>query len=163
MVEEKWFLCTKNEYRRSGLTYSRMDQSTICFYLNRKGFSAQTIPDELVHVLGSDVIAYSTVIFCFGASRWRAQNEEQHSDPPPDVIGKAILQALNQTRFASVRELAKSICISRAIVWRRLTGSLGLVVKHLHWPRDPRYRCAMINSNRSVNRIVQTLRVCTSQ
>jgi hypothetical protein len=32
-----------------------------------------------------------------------------------------------------VRELVKSICTSRAIVWRRLTGFLGFVVKHLHW------------------------------
>jgi hypothetical protein len=82
---------------------------------------------------------------------------------PPDVIDKAIFQAFNQTLFASVRELAKSMYIPRAIVWRRLTGSLGFVVKHLHWPRYPPDRCATINSNRSVKRISQTLRVCTSQ
>jgi hypothetical protein len=32
-----------------------------------------------------------------------------------------------------VRELAKAMCISITIVWRRLTRSLGFVVKHLHW------------------------------
>jgi hypothetical protein len=79
-----------------------MDQRTICLYLNRKGLSAKAVHDELVQALGSDVIAYSTVSFYFGASRWRAQNEEQHSDPPPDIIDKAILQALNQTPFALV-------------------------------------------------------------
>jgi hypothetical protein len=52
----------------------------MCLYLNRKGLSAQAIHDELVSVLGSDVIAYSTVTSYFGASCWRAQNEEQHSD-----------------------------------------------------------------------------------
>jgi hypothetical protein len=31
-----------------------------------------------------------------------------------------------------VHELAKSMCISIAIVWRRLTRALGFVVKHLH-------------------------------
>jgi hypothetical protein len=46
---------------------------------------------------------------------------------PPDVIDNAILQALNQTSFASVRELSKSMCISCETVWRRLTGSLGLL------------------------------------
>jgi hypothetical protein len=56
-----------------------------------------------------------------------AQNEEQHSDPPPDVIDKEILQALNQIHFASVWELAKSMSISGATVWRRLTGSLGFL------------------------------------
>jgi hypothetical protein len=97
------------------------------------------------------------------ASRWKAQNEEQHSDPSPDVIDKAILKAFNQTPFASMRELAKSMCISRATVWRCLTGSLGFVVKHLHWPRYLPDRCAMTNSNRLVKRIAQTLRVCTGQ
>jgi hypothetical protein len=52
---------------------------------------------------------------------------------PPDVIDNVILQALNQISFTSVRELAKSTCISNAIIWRRLTRFLGFVVKHLHW------------------------------
>jgi hypothetical protein len=140
-----------------------MDQCIICLYLNRKGLSAQAIHDELVQVLGSDVIAYSTVTSYLDASRWRAQNEEQHSDPPPNVIDMAILQALNKTLFASVRELSKYMCISRATVWRRLTGSLGFVVKHLHWPPYPLDRCAMINSNRSVKRNAQTLTVGIGQ
>jgi hypothetical protein len=55
--------------------------------------------DELVKVLGSDAIAYSTVTFYLRASHWRAQNEEQYSDAPPDIIDNTILQALNQTPF----------------------------------------------------------------
>jgi hypothetical protein len=86
-----------------------------------------------VHIIGSDAIAYSTVMSYLRASHWMAQNEEQHSDPIPDVIDNAILQALNQTQFASMRELANSTCILCATVWRRLTGFLGFVVKHLHW------------------------------
>jgi hypothetical protein len=82
---------------------------------------------------------------------------------PPNVIDNAILQILNQTPFASVWELARSMCISCLTVWRHMTGSLGFVVKHLHWPRYPPDRCATINSNRSVKRIAQTLRICTSQ
>jgi hypothetical protein len=140
-----------------------MDERTIYLYLNRKRLSAQIIHDELVQIVWFDIIVYSTVTSYLGASRWRAQNEEQHSDPPPDVIDKAILQALNQIPFASVRELAKSMCISRITVWWRLTGSLGFVVKHLYWPRDPPDRCAMRNSNRWVKRIAQTLRVCIGQ
>jgi hypothetical protein len=63
-----------------------MDQRTICLYLNRNGLSAKVIHDELVQVLGSDVITYSTVMSYLGASQWRDPHEEQHSDPPPDVI-----------------------------------------------------------------------------
>jgi hypothetical protein len=124
-----------------------MDQCTICLYLNRNGLSAQEIHDEIVQVLGSDVIAYSTVTSYLRVSRWSTHNNEQHSDPLLDVVDNAILQVLNQTPFASVRELAKSMCISCATVWRRLTGSLGFVVKHLHWPRYSSDRSATINLN----------------
>jgi hypothetical protein len=140
-----------------------MDQRTICLYLNRNGLSAKAIHDELVQIIGSDAIADSIVMSYLRASHRRAQNKEQHSDRPPDVIDNAILQALNQNPFASVRELAKSICISHATVWRRLTESLGFVVKHLYWPRYPPDRCAMTNLNRLVKRITQILRVCTGQ
>jgi hypothetical protein len=110
-----------------------MDQRSICLYLNRKRLSAHAIHDKLMQILGSDALAYSTVIFYLRASHWTAGNEEQHSHPPPDVVDNAILQALDQTLFMSVQELAKATCISIATVWRRLTRSLGLVVKHLHW------------------------------
>jgi hypothetical protein len=53
--------------------------------------------------------------------------------PPPGIIDNAILQALDQIQFTLVKELAKSMCISIATVWRCLTKSLGFVVKHLHW------------------------------
>jgi hypothetical protein len=111
-----------------------MDQRSICLYLNRKGFSAHAIHDELVQVLDSDsdAVAYSMVTFYLRASHWTTGKEEQHSNPP-DVIDNTIIQALDQTPFVSVRELAKSMCISIAIVWRRLTRSLEFVVKHLHW------------------------------
>jgi hypothetical protein len=82
---------------------------------------------------------------------------------PPDVIDNAILQALDKTPFTSVREFAKSICISRATVWRRLTAFLGLFVKHLHWDRYPPDRCAVTNSSQLVKRIGETLRVCAGQ
>jgi hypothetical protein len=52
---------------------------------------------------------------------------------PPDVIDNAILQAPNQTSLALMQELAKSMCISRATVWRRLTRFMAFAFKHLHW------------------------------
>jgi hypothetical protein len=97
------------------------------------------------------------------ASYWKAQNQEQHSDPPLDVIDDPILQDLNQTPFASLQKLVNSICLSPAIVWRRMMRSLGFVVKHLHWPRVAPDRFATTDLNRSVKRIAQTLRICTGQ
>jgi hypothetical protein len=63
--------------------YGKIDQRTICLYLNRNELSAQAIHDELVQILESDAVAYSTVTSYLRASRWMAQNEEQHSDPLP--------------------------------------------------------------------------------
>jgi hypothetical protein len=80
-----------------------MDQRTICLYLSRKGFSTHVIHEELVQLLGPDAIAYSTITYHLRASRWTAQTEERHSDPPPDVVDSAILEALDQSPFASVR------------------------------------------------------------
>jgi hypothetical protein len=48
LVEEKWFLCAKNEIWCEGSTYGTMDQRSICLYLNKKGLSAHAIHDELV-------------------------------------------------------------------------------------------------------------------
>jgi hypothetical protein len=110
-----------------------MGQCSICFYRNKKRFSAQAIHDELMRILGSDAVAYSMVTFYLRASHWTAWKEEQHSYPPPDDVDNAILQALDQTPFGSVQELAKPTYISTATIWRRLTRSLGFVVKHLHW------------------------------
>jgi hypothetical protein len=53
-----------------------MDQRTICLDLNTKGLSVQVVHDELVQIIGSDLIAYSTVTSYLGASRWSVQNEE---------------------------------------------------------------------------------------
>jgi hypothetical protein len=115
------------------LTHGTMDQRTICLYLNKKRLSAQAIHDELVQVLGSDAITDSRVTFSLRASHWMAQNGRQHSHPPPGVIDHPILQALHQTSFASVEELAKFTCISGATVGRRLMRSLGSIVKNFHW------------------------------
>jgi hypothetical protein len=153
-------LCKKG-IRCEGFTCSQMDQRTICLYLNKKGLSAQTIHDELVQIPGFDAVTYSTMISYLDTSRWSPQNEEQHLGPPSDFINNVILPVLNQTQLSSVRELAKSMYISREIVWRRPTQSLGFVVKHLHWPRYPPDRCTMIKCNRSVKRLAQTLRVGT--
>jgi hypothetical protein len=104
-----------------------MDQRTIYLYLKRKGLSAKAIHDKLVQVLGSDAVAYSTVTSYFRESRLRVQNEEQHSNTPPDVIDNSIIQILNQVPLEFVRQLAKSMCISSATMSRRLTDSLGLL------------------------------------
>jgi hypothetical protein len=110
MVEEKWFLCANNGNWCQAFRYGKMDQCTICLYLNRKGLSAQTFHDKLVQVLWFDVIAYSTVISSLGASRWRAQNEEQHSDPLPILSTTQFFKPLIKSRSCQCKN-SQSPCI----------------------------------------------------
>jgi hypothetical protein len=59
------------------------------------------------------------------------------SEPPLIIIDEVILDALDKQPFSSIRELAKLTCIPTPTVYRHLTCSFGLVVKHLHWvPQD---------------------------
>jgi hypothetical protein len=74
----------------------------------QEGLSAHAIYGELVEILCSDAIAYSTVSTYLGASRSRPQNAEWDSDRPREVIDNVILQDLDETALASVCELAKS-------------------------------------------------------
>jgi hypothetical protein len=57
--------------------------------------------------------------------------------PPPehqfDDSGQAILLALADQSFASIRELSRLTHIPRTTVQRRLTQSLGFRVRHLRW------------------------------
>jgi hypothetical protein len=49
------------------------------------------------------------------------------------VIESAILDALAQSPFSSIRKLAGLTLIPTTTVYRRLTQLLGFVVKHLRW------------------------------
>jgi hypothetical protein len=98
-----------------------------------KGLSAREVHNELVAVLGLDVIGGSTV------TRYRRQQQfpaifpEPSDEPPPTIIDDAILEGFDKQPFSSVRELAKLTCIQTTTVYRHLTRSLGFVLKHLRW------------------------------
>jgi hypothetical protein len=156
------FLCAKNGIWCQGLTYGTMDQRTICLYLNRKGLSLKAIHDELVQVLGSDIIAYSTVTSYLRASRWRAQNEEQHSDSLPMLSTTQFSKPLIKLRSRQYEnsQSPRAFHVQRfGDRWR----ALWICRQALTLGSPSLDRCAMTNSNRSVKRIAQTLRVCTGQ
>jgi hypothetical protein len=81
-----------------------------------KGLSAQNIHGEFVVVLGSDAISYSTVTKYLRQTRIFPIPMETLEKPPNTVTDDAILDALQQQPFSSVRELAKLTCIPRSPV-----------------------------------------------
>jgi hypothetical protein len=117
-----------------------MDQKTIVLYLPMKGIVLDAIHDDLVHTLGKDAVAYSTVTKYASSARFSGRKE---ATPPeaPDVerspVDKAILTALAEFPFpfSSVREVSRRICLPKSTVHphphRHLTESLRFAVRHL--------------------------------
>jgi hypothetical protein len=76
------------------------------------GLSARGIHDELVAVPASDAIASSTVTNYLRQSRLPSIIVDPSQEPPTTVADDAILDALQQQPFSSVRKLVKPACIS---------------------------------------------------
>jgi hypothetical protein len=74
------------------------------------------IHNDLVFVLGPDALGYSTVTKYLRQSRLTASNMDTLEKPPITVVDNAILDALQQQPFSSVRELVKLSRIPRRTV-----------------------------------------------
>jgi hypothetical protein len=111
-----------------------MDQKPIVLYLRMKGMALDTTHDNLVRTLGNDAVAYSTVTKYARSAQFSGRKE---TTPPeaPDVerspVDEAILTALAEFPFSSVRELSRRICLPRSTVQPHLTQSLRFTMRHL--------------------------------
>jgi histone-lysine N-methyltransferase SETMAR len=113
-----------------------MDQQTIVLYLRRKGLSRKAIRADLEATLGSEAVSYSSVAkYIHDALCEEPYRITPPPDPEPefDDSDKAILSALADQPFASVRELARLTHLPKTTVHRRLTQSLGFRVRNLRW------------------------------
>jgi hypothetical protein len=107
-------------------------------FLQVKGRSAKTrdIHTEVVQVLASDAISYSTV-----TKHMRndiiLQNEPEAEDRAEDqgfsITGNPILKALEMMPFVSVRQILKMAIIPPTLAYRRLTKSLHFFLRQLFW------------------------------
>jgi hypothetical protein len=105
-----------------------------------KGMDLDVIHDDLVRTLRKDNVAYSTVAKYTRSAQFSGRKEVI---PPetPDVerspVDEAILTALAEFPFSSVRELSRRICLPRSTVHphlnRHLMQSLRFTVRHLRW------------------------------
>jgi hypothetical protein len=78
-----------------------MDQRSIWLFLTMKGFSAREIHNELVAVLGLDLIGSLTVIRYLRQRQLPASSPESSDEPPITIIDDAILNALHKQPFSS--------------------------------------------------------------
>jgi hypothetical protein len=111
-----------------------MDQQSIVLYLSRKGLSAVAIHDDLVATLDAEAVSYPSVTRYLREAIFASSNPPDPLSPPEhrlDDSDQAVLLALADQPFASIRELSRLTCLPRMTAHRRLTQSLGFHVRHL--------------------------------
>jgi hypothetical protein len=116
--------------------HQKMTQCPIVAYLSLKGISALEIHDDMVATLGPGAVPYSLVTRYFREARFPPLKPEPH---PVDVqrdlddSDQAILAALEESPFASVRQLSRLTHLPSTTVDCHLAQSLGFVARHLRW------------------------------
>jgi hypothetical protein len=111
-----------------------MTQCPIVASVSLKGMSAREIHDNIVTTLGPDVVSYSSVTRYLREVRFPPSKPDHH---PADVQrylddpDQVIFTALEDSPFASVRQLSRLTHLFSTTVYRRLTQSLGFVARHL--------------------------------
>jgi hypothetical protein len=109
-----------------------MTERPIVAYLSLKGMSAHEIHDDIVTTLGPDALPYSSVTRYLRGARFLPSKPEPH---PADVqrdfddSDQAILAALEDSSFASVRQLSRLTHLPSTTIYRSLTRSRGFVAR----------------------------------
>jgi hypothetical protein len=116
--------------------HQKMAQRPIVTCLSLKGMSAREIHDDIVAALGPDAVLYISVTRYLREARVPPSKPESH---PADVqrdlddLDQVIVAALEDSPFASVRQLSQLTHLSSTTVYRRLTESLRFVACQLRW------------------------------
>jgi hypothetical protein len=131
-----WIFCEIIGYVQTFRDVRKMEQRSIVLYLSRKRLSPLAIHDDLVTTLGADAVNYSWVTRYLHAAVSTSSNPPTPLPYPEaqfDDCDQAILLALAEWPFASVRELSRLTHLPRTTIHRRLTKSLEFRVRHLGW------------------------------
>jgi hypothetical protein len=111
-----------------------MDQRAIDLYLNRKGWMARVIHDDLISTLGEKAVAYSSV----RKSLREVQTGPDDATTLPEEISphigdsdEAILRALEEFSFSSVQHLFCTMDLPKTTVYKRFSEKLGFMARHL--------------------------------
>jgi hypothetical protein len=113
-----------------------MSQRPIVADLSTKRMSAREIHDDVVATLGPDVVPYNSVTQYLCEARFLPSKPEPH---PAEIqtdfndSARAILAALEDSPFASVRQLSRLTHLPSTTVYRSFTDSLGFMARQLRW------------------------------
>jgi hypothetical protein len=113
-----------------------MTQRLIVAYLSLKGMSAREIHDNIVATFVPDAVSSSSVTHYISEAQLPPSKPELHpADFQSDLddLDQVILATLEDSPFASVRQLSQLTHLPSTTAYRRLTQSLGFVARHLRW------------------------------
>jgi hypothetical protein len=113
-----------------------MDQQSIVMYLGLKGLNAVEIHNGLVATLKGEAKSDSTVTDYLRKPSISSPKTHQPSESPASILNEsdeAILLALSEERFRSVRQLARRTHLHRSRVYDCQTHKLGFTIRYLRW------------------------------
>jgi hypothetical protein len=101
-----------------------------------KGLSATIIHRELVNVLRSNAIAYSTIPKHLRSASFKAKvagSDERPGDRETNLTDDQILHVLETSPFASVSHIARMTLLPKTALYQHFLESLNFVKKKLRW------------------------------
>jgi hypothetical protein len=113
-----------------------MDQQSVVMYLSLKDLNAVEIHNDLVATLKGEEKSHSTVTYYLRKPGFSSPTIPEPSESPAPIFNEsdeAILLALSEGRFASVRQLALRTHRHPSTVCDHLTPKLGFTVRYLRW------------------------------
>jgi hypothetical protein len=122
---------------------AEMGLRSIVTYLPMKDVNAREIYADLNDTLGTDSIGYSTTTKYLKEKSFLKSvlemdfepkiKEENFVDENESFIDEAILGALEEFHFSSLRQIAKRILIPMSTVRSHLVNSLGYGIRNIRW------------------------------
>jgi hypothetical protein len=105
-----------------------MDQQSIVMYLSLKGLNAAKIHNDLVAILKGEANSYNNVTQYLRKPSFSSPKAHQPSESPASIVNEsdeAILLALSEGPFASVRQLERRTHLHPSPIYDHLTHKLG--------------------------------------
>jgi hypothetical protein len=113
-----------------------MDRQSVMMYLGLKVLNTVEIRNDLVATLKGEAKSYSNVTYYLRKPNFASLKTPQPSESPAPILdesNEAILLALSEKPFASVRQLACRTRLHSSKVYDHITHKLGCTVRYLHW------------------------------
>jgi hypothetical protein len=113
-----------------------MGLRSIVIYLSMKDMNVRETYADMNGTLGADRIGYSTVVKFLREKTFSKSMRDRDFDPKikeEQFIDEAILGALDECLFSSLRQITKRILIQVSMVRYHLVSSLGYRIRNIRW------------------------------